>query len=127
MTAPATANAWFLPFGPPTVNGSAWHVPACDVNYDPPLCSTRYHDLDQTPGHPRGDGDCTAAPCDCGGVPCGEYLWDHRAPGLQQYLLDTVILNDKTGLGNPNIHGFYLDDGWTNYSAPVRLRGGGAP
>lgn len=25
----------------------------------------------RTPGYPHGDGSCSA-PCDCGGVPCGE-------------------------------------------------------
>ena len=38
---------WFLPFGPKTVNGSGWHVPECDSNYDPPLCSVLYHDQEQ--------------------------------------------------------------------------------
>lgn len=32
---------------PPTVNGTKWHVPACDTNYDPPLCSDLYHDQEQ--------------------------------------------------------------------------------
>lgn len=40
---PAYAG-WFLPFKPggSFPNGS-WHVPACDSNYDPPLCSALYH------------------------------------------------------------------------------------
>ncbi len=70
-------SGWFLPFGPPTVNGTSWHVPKCDNNYNPPLCSDSYHDQDQTPQHPKGDGSCVDK-CDCGGVSCGEYLWDHR-------------------------------------------------
>jgi hypothetical protein len=40
---------WFLPFGPPTV-GNGWHVPQCDTNYNPPLCTQLYHDQGQTPG-----------------------------------------------------------------------------
>ena len=121
MTAPATADAFFLPFksGGSLPNGT-WHVPACDDSYNPPLCSTRYHDQDQTPGHPHGDGSC-AAPCDCGGVPCGEYLWDHTAAGLQDYLVQEVVLNAKLGLGNENVSGFYFDDGWSDFSAPVSL------
>ena len=72
MTDPSTADAWFLPFKPGgSLPNGTWHVPACDDAYDPPLCSTRYHDRDQTPGYPHGDGSCSA-PCDCGGVPCGE-------------------------------------------------------
>lgn len=109
-------SGWFLPFGPPTVNGTRWHVPQCDDNYDPPLCSSLYHDQEQTPQHPHGDGSCVD-PCDCGGVPCGEYLWDHRNASLRQYLVDNVL--GPTGLGDPNISGFFFDDGWSNHSDPV--------
>lgn len=65
---PAYAG-WFVAFN--AQNTTPYHVPPCDDSYDPPLCSTRYHDQDQTPGYPHGDGSC-AEPCDCGGVPCGE-------------------------------------------------------
>ena len=41
VTDPAYA-AWFMRFGPPTV-GNGWHVPQCDTNYDPPLCTDFYH------------------------------------------------------------------------------------
>jgi len=34
-------------------------------------------------------------------------------------LIDEFILGPN-GLGNPNVSGFYLDDGWTNYSAPIQ-------
>ena len=40
ITDPAYAP-WFMRFGPPTI-GSGWHVPQCDLNYDPPLCSDFY-------------------------------------------------------------------------------------
>ena len=53
-------------------------VPVCDNNYKPPLCSHLYHDQSQTPGYPRGDGNCAAPACDVGKVPVGEYLFDHR-------------------------------------------------
>jgi len=108
-------SGWFLKFGAPTVNGTGYHVPACDDSYSPPLCSGMYHDRDQTPGHPKGDGDCTL-PCDCGGVPCGEYLWDHRNATLRDFLVNEFILG-ANGLGNANVSGFYLDD--------VRRREGG--
>ena len=104
---PAFAG-WFLKFGAPTVNGTSYHVPTCDDSYSPPLCSGLYHDRDQTPGHPKGDGDC-ALPCDCGGVPCGEYLWDHRNSSLRDFLVNEFILGPN-GLGNANVSGFYLDD-----------------
>ena len=27
-----------------------------------------------------------SAPCDCGAVPCGTYLWDHRNASLRAWL-----------------------------------------
>jgi len=112
ITDPAYSG-WFLKFKP---NGP-YHVPNCDKNYNPPLCSDLYHDQDQTPQHPSGDGSCTK-PCDCGGVPCGEYLWDHRNDSLREFLINEFLLG-PTGLGDPNVSGFYLDDGWANTSQPV--------
>lgn len=41
VTDPAYAS-WFMHFGPPTV-GQGWHVPQCDTNYQPPLCTDLYH------------------------------------------------------------------------------------
>lgn len=93
---------WFLPFS----GTGSYHVPQCDATYNPPLCSDRYHDQDQTPKHPHGDGSCVDL-CDCGGVPCGEYLWDHRNASLRAYLLNEFVLG-PTGLGNENVSGFYL-------------------
>lgn len=91
-------------------------MPTCDDNFKPPLCSELYHDQDQTPRHPHGDGSCVDA-CDCGGVPCGEYLWDHRNASLRQYLIDNIL--GPTGLADSNITGFYFDDGWANTSQKV--------
>ena len=72
------------------------------------------------PPVPWGDGLCPGD-CDCGeGVPCGEYLWDHRNQSLRRYLIEHAILSNSTGLGNPNIDGFYFDDDWSNTSNPPR-------
>jgi hypothetical protein len=69
-------SGFFLKFNP---NVTSYHVPNCDDNYSPPLCSVFYHDQEQTPEvptpqNPNPDGKCVGT-CDCGGVPCGEYLW----------------------------------------------------
>ena len=53
--------------------------------------------------HPTGAGDvappslahqpalCADGICDCGpGLPCGEYLWDHRNQSLRQWLVDEL-------------------------------------
>ena len=78
ITDPAYAP-WFLKFSPAILaNHSLSHVPVCDHNYRPPLCSDLYHDQSQTPGYPHGDGDCAPPACDVGAVPVGEYLFDPR-------------------------------------------------
>ena len=102
---------WFLPFKP----NISYHVPQCDDNFDPPKCSPLYHDQEQTPGYPHGDGDCPG-PCDCGVHPCGEYLYNYLSPvpGLEQHLTDFIL--GPTGLGNANLSGFYLDDEYYNSS-----------
>jgi hypothetical protein len=61
-------SGYFLKFDP---SQSPYHVPQCDKNYDPPKCTPFYHDEEQTPGYPSGDGNCPG-PCDCGVHPCGE-------------------------------------------------------
>jgi len=112
-----TYSEWFLKFKPGGFfpNGS-YHVPQCDNNYNPPKCTDFYHDQEQTPEYPSGDGNCPG-PCDCGVVPCGEYLYDHVNGGeaLQQWIINDFVLG-PTGLGNSNVSGFYFDDGWTNSS-----------
>jgi hypothetical protein len=114
VTDPAYSS-WFLPFGPCAKNNSC-HVPVCDNNYKPPLCTSLYHDQGQTPGYPRGDGDCTAPACDVGSVPVGEYLFDFRSANVSvngqtfaQWYIDEYMFG-ATGLGNQNISGFYVDD-----------------
>jgi hypothetical protein len=105
--------AWFMPF-----NTSTPHVPRCDDNYDPPLCSALYHDQSQTPGYPKGDGNCAAPACDVGGVPVGEYLWDPRAWNVSvgNVTLGEWFINDylfgPSGLGNPVVSGAFFDDEW---------------
>jgi hypothetical protein len=113
--------AWFVPFGPPTVNGSAWHVPRCDTNYVPPLCSGLYHGQVQTPAFP---GLCAAPACDCGGVPCGEYVFDFRAANVSvrnqtfvDWFVDSYFFG-PTALGHPGIDGLYVDDYWNSTTGP---------
>jgi hypothetical protein len=109
---PAYAG-WFLRFKPggSLPNGS-YHVPPCDTTYDPPLCSAFYHDQLQTPAvpspaDPAPDGACVGV-CDCGSVPCGEYLWDHRNASLGPWLVQQLVEPIAAGL----IHGFFVDDFW---------------
>ena len=38
---------------------------------------------------------------------------------LQDFLVNEFILNPRTGLGNPNVDGFYFDDGWSDTPSAV--------
>ncbi len=59
---------WYIKFKPE----GPWYSDKCDHNYDPPICSDLYHNQEQSPGFPTGDGNCAAPNCDCGvNVPCG--------------------------------------------------------
>jgi hypothetical protein len=110
---PAYAG-WFLKFKDyGTVNTTSYYVPPCTGN----KCSQFYHDQEQTPGHPHGDGNCRDE-CDCGTMPCGEYLWDHRNQSLRDWLIDSFVFGSTTGVGNVNVDGVFLDDGWTDQPSP---------
>lgn len=102
---PAYAG-WFLKFRD-GINGTGYSSPPCTGK----KCSEFYHDQDQTPEHPVGDGSCTDA-CDCGQQPCGEYLWDHRnGSSLREFLIEEFVFGPD-GLGHEGIAGVFLDDGW---------------
>ena len=65
-------SGWFLHFHPGgavDLGHNKWHSNPCTDG----LCSSLYHSQDQTPRVSECAGEC-----DCGGVPCGEYIWDHR-------------------------------------------------
>jgi hypothetical protein len=103
---PAYAG-FFLKFNPN--NSTPYHVPQCDTNYSPPKCSDLYHDPEDTLEYGR---ECAEA-CDCGKVPCGKYIFDHRnGTMLTKWLLEEYMGSNVTGLGNPNIDGFFIDDVW---------------
>ena len=98
----------------PTCANATYHVRTCDYGYQPPKCSAFYHDQEQTPEHPGRDGSCEPGQCDCGTVPCGEYLWDHRNGSmLTQFLVDEVVGGTERGMGNANIDGLFMDDVWS--------------
>ena len=113
-------SGFFLKFDP---SRQPWHVPACDRNYDPPRCSDYYHDQNATTPEMRGGAgidpwqSCTS-PCDCGRLPCGEYVWDHRNGSmLRNFLIDEYVLG-ATGLGSPLVDGFFFDDEWQSQPTP---------
>lgn len=120
--------AWFMNFNCSAANPTqGCHVPVCDSNYSPALCTALYHDQSQTPGYPHGDGDCSAPACDVGGIPVGEYLFDFRAWNVSvngqtfgQWYIDDYFFG-ATGAGNPLVGGFYVDDFWTVDGGPSEM------
>eukprot|EP01048_Picozoa_sp_COSAG05_P012010 COSAG05_NODE_1174_length_5617_cov_33.367162_2_plen_384_part_00 len=113
-------SSWFLKFDPAKKGKYSVHTGSpnisaqCDLNYEPPICSDFYHDQEQTPAHgeAKPDGNCIDK-CDCGpGLPCGEYLFDHRNGSmLQDWLVNEYILGPNA-VGNVNITGVFIDDFW---------------
>ena len=118
-------DVWFLKFkngsdgrGPLHHDGDGtYKSPVCDHNFSPPKCSELYHAQSQTPGYPHGDGNCDK-PCDCGRLPCGPYLFDHRqgdtkvkGQTLREWFV-AEMFGGPTGLDSPAISGFYIDDWW---------------
>ena len=73
---------WFMNFSspPPTIKQQGNANTTCDNTFNPPKCSNHFHDSVQTPGYPRGDGDCAAPGCDVGKtLPIGAYLFNPAA------------------------------------------------
>jgi hypothetical protein len=128
-------SGWFLKFDAASKPHAAV-APMCDEHRPnkTELCSELYHDQRQTPQawdycavakplptcepgvekyHPTFDGkpnptqSCKRS-CDCGTVPCGEYVFDHRNKSLQDWLVNTYI-GGPEGIGNPNISGIFID------------------
>ena len=97
-------SGWFLQFDS---KKSKYASPPCTEG----VCSRHYHSQDQTPQHLTGRKECKEA-CDCGGVPCGEYIWDHRNASLRDWLVQQHVMGAELGMGNPNVTGFYFDDYW---------------
>ena len=105
-------SGWFIKYRD-GINGTGYTSKPCTGG----KCSVFYHDQDQTPEHPRGDGSCTDA-CDCGQQPCGEYLWDHRnGSSLRQFLIEEFVLGPD-GLGHEDVSGVFLDDAWADAPEP---------
>lgn len=103
------------PGGAPGLPAGSYHSPPCTAS----KCSQHYHSQDQTPSYnvTGARNECTASECDCGKVPCGEYLWDHRNASLRRWLVDEHVLGPN-GLGNANVTGFYFDDNWKGIGFP---------
>ena len=118
---------FFLRFAktPPFQNGS-YHVTKCGAEKNTTICSDFYHDLVDTPlpGPVRSspgvtppiDGDDTDyrvcnGDCDCGSIPCAEFVYDHRNASLTKWLIEDYI-GGPSGTGSPHVDGVFIDDFW---------------
>ena len=104
---------WYLKF---KEDGGPTFSKRCDTA-KPHVCSDLFHNQEQSPGYPTGDGDCAPPGCDCGTVPCGFYVFNHstttvvNGQSFQDWFIDSYIFNE---LGSsPLVSGFFLDDGWS--------------
>jgi hypothetical protein len=104
---------WFSAFTPGgSKPGGGWYSDPCDAN-NRTLCSDRYHNQEQSPGYPSGDGNCDAPTCDCGKIPCGFYFFNHSSTTVvngqtfAQWFKDSYIF-DSQGT-SPLVSGFYFD------------------
>lgn len=103
---------WYIKFKPQ----GPWYAKKCDDNYKPPKCSDYYHNSEQTPGYPTGDGNCPAPNCDCGKMPCGFYIWNHSSTTVVhgqtflEWFRDSYVF-DYQGT-SPLVSGMYFDDWW---------------
>jgi hypothetical protein len=103
---------WYIKFKPV----GPWYSAKCDkVNTSD--CSDLYHNQEQSPGYPTGDGNCAAPNCYCGSnVPCGFYIWNHSSTTVVhnqtflEWFRDSYVF-DYQGT-SPLVSGFYFDDFW---------------
>ena len=70
--------------------------------------TTLYHDWKSNAKYGQ------AAGADCGGIPCAEYLFDHRNDSARAFIVDTFI-GGPDAMGSPHIDGIFLDDFWSNF------------
>ena len=114
-------SSWFIKFGDykAGTNHSSGDPDTYNTNpCDATKCSGLYHEQTQVPewtGDRKHvvDGNCQEE-CDCGKLPCGNYIFDHRNDSFSEWFLSdggpiisehTILLHNSTG-----IVGLYLDD-----------------
>lgn len=67
--------------------------------------------LEAAAAAPKYDNGVCTEECDCGKLPCGEYVYDHRNTSFSAWFVssDGPIINNRTLLA-PGVVSFYLDD-----------------
>ena len=88
----------------------------CGAEKNKTICSDFYHDLVDTPlPGPRtenrenpGNYAICDGDCDCGSVPCAEYVYDHRNASPTQWLIDEYV-GGPFGTGSPHVDGVFIE------------------
>ena len=104
---PAYAG-WFLPFSPQN-NESI--TPRCSFNTrtNRSVCSDLFHTTQPW----DGVGMVRNGEMDCGEIPCGAYVFDHRNASLRRWLVDEFLMDSRRGMGNRSaMDGCMFDDAW---------------
>ena len=109
-------SGWFLKYTGNIQHDHYWNAPCqreqgCSVFYHDELSSPQDASSGEKPDPRKGWCNQT---CDCGGLPCGEYLFDHRNSSLGDWLVEEFLLGD-TALGSPFVDGYFLDDVWSGH------------
>ena len=101
----AAYSDWYLKFKPE----GPWSSSKCDA-VNTTDCSENYHNQEQSPAYPHGDGDCAAPNCYCGSnVPCGTPS-ESRTRNLQTPHADQEMMSSHLAAG------FYI---WNHSSTAV--------
>lgn len=126
-------SPWFIPYA---ANVSTFVNPPCDDNFSPPLCSKLFHSQYGMPGFPHGTpigyngtSDCPAPACDCGIVPCGQYLLDYRrwtdtpvrGTTMKDWFIRAYTLEALQADGGGLVDGLFFDDAWTALEGPSEV------
>ena len=105
------------------------HVPLCD-KAEPTKCSKEFYfdqnQCAQVPGDNWSNDTkdvyqgliCKGKSCNCGKLPCGEYLFDFRNDSLVEWYLKTHM-GGPTALGHPDVDGLILDDYWSSSPSEI--------
>jgi hypothetical protein len=71
----------------------------------------RSHGASEVAGQPKYDNGVCKEECDCGDLPCGNYIYNHANTSLAEWFVSVggPIINNRT-LMQPGVVAYYIDD-----------------
>jgi hypothetical protein len=105
-------HGFFLKFAKNATDGQMGNYKRC-YHSDYPIRNKTV--CTELANRPSGNGDC-------GTVPCGWYLFDHRNESLRQWILNEWIMG-PFGMQNTSVNGFLFDDWWSVRGGPAEANG----